>query len=102
IGRAHVKTPDSGAADSFNINNLKFANHLTEFKFVICSEKDFDWSENFCRQHDLFSKYTVLYSPSFGKISERWLAEKILEKNSISRLQLQLHKIIWSPDARGV
>jgi 7-carboxy-7-deazaguanine synthase len=97
-----VKTPDSGAADSFFINNLKFANSLTEFKFVICSENDFNWSEQFCRQHDLFQKYTVLYSPSYGNISERWLAQKILEKNSISRLQIQLHKIIWAPDARGV
>lgn len=97
-----VKTPDSGAADSFFINNLIFANSLTEFKFVICSENDFNWSEQFCRQHDLFQKYTVLYSPSYGNISERWLAQKILEKNSISRLQIQLHKIIWAPDARGV
>lgn len=97
-----VKTPDSGAADSFFMDNLKFANTLTEFKFVICSEKDFEWSEQFCRQHDLFEKYTVLYSPSHGKISERWLAEKILERNSVSRLQLQLHKIIWDPNKRGV
>jgi 7-carboxy-7-deazaguanine synthase len=97
-----VKTPDSGAPDSFFMENLKFANPLTEFKFVICSENDFDWSENFCRQHELFEKYTVLYSPSHGKISERWLAEKILERNSVSRLQLQLHKIIWEPSKRGV
>ncbi|MCK6599571.1 MAG: 7-carboxy-7-deazaguanine synthase QueE [Bdellovibrionaceae bacterium] len=97
-----VKTPDSGARNSFHMENLKFANSLTEFKFVICSEEDFDWSENFCRQHDLFQKYTVLYSPSHGKVSERWLAQKILEKNSVSRLQLQLHKIIWESTARGV
>lgn len=97
-----VKTPDSGAADSFLIENLAFVNNSTEFKFVICSERDFDWSENFCRQHDLFGKFTVLYSPSFGQISERWLAEKILEKKSAARLQLQLHKYIWNPDSRGV
>jgi 7-carboxy-7-deazaguanine synthase len=97
-----VKTPDSGAADSFLEENLSFAKASTEFKFVICSEKDFDWSEEFCRQHDLFKKFTVLYSPSFGQVSERWLAEKILEKKSSARLQLQLHKYIWSPEARGV
>ncbi len=97
-----VKTPDSGAADSFLMENLNFVNEKTEFKFVICSEKDFDWAENFCRQHDLFEKFIVLYSPSFGNISERWLAEKILETKSRARLQLQLHKYIWSPDSRGV
>ncbi len=97
-----VKTPDSGAADSFLISNLEFSNELTEFKFVICSEKDFEWSEEFCRQHDLFRKFAVLYSPSYGEVSERWLAERILARNSIARMQIQLHKKIWSSDARGV
>jgi 7-carboxy-7-deazaguanine synthase len=97
-----VKTPDSGAADSFLFSNLALSNSLTEFKFVICSERDFEWSEDFCRQHDLFGKYTVLYSPSYGAVTERWLAEQILAKNSIARMQIQLHKKIWSHDARGV
>ena len=97
-----VKTPDSGAADSFVMDNLKFATPSTEFKFVICSEKDFEWSEEFCRQYDLFKNYVVLYSPSYGQVSERWLAEKILLKKSSARLQLQLHKYIWSHETRGV
>lgn len=97
-----VKTPDSGAADSFLMDNLKFSNPSTEFKFVICSEKDFIWSENFCRQHNLFEKFVVLYSPSYGEIAERWLAENILQKKSAARLQLQLHKYIWSSETRGV
>ncbi len=97
-----VKTPDSGAADSFLLENLSLANSLTEYKFVICSEKDFEWSEEFCRQHDLFKNFTVLYSPSFAQVTERWLAEKILQQNSTARLQLQLHKYIWSSEARGV
>lgn len=97
-----VKTPDSGEPDSFLTSNLTFAKASTEFKFVICSEKDFEWSEFFCRQHDLFQKFEVLYSPSFGQVSETWLAEKILEKKLTARLQIQLHKYIWSPDTRGV
>lgn len=97
-----VKTPDSGAANSFLVENLAHANSKTEFKFVLCSQKDFDWSENFCRQHDLFKKFVVLYSPSFGKIEPQWLAQNILTKNSHARLQLQLHKYIWLPETRGV
>ncbi|MEK6774796.1 MAG: radical SAM protein [Bdellovibrionota bacterium] len=97
-----VKTPDSGAAESFLLENLNFLPPQTEIKFVICSEKDFDWSENFCRQHDLLKKFTILYSPSYGQISERWLAENILKKKSTARLQLQLHKYIWSAETRGV
>jgi len=97
-----VKTPDSGAANSFLEENFLHISPSTEFKFVICSEKDLDWSENFCRQHDLFKNFTILYSPSYGQVQERWLAEKILENRTPVRLQLQLHKYIWNADLRGV
>jgi 7-carboxy-7-deazaguanine synthase len=97
-----VKTPDSGAPDSFLLENLSFPRESTEFKFVICSEKDFEWSELFCRQYDLFKKYMVLYSPSYGQVQPQGLAEKILQKNSPARLQLQLHKYIWLPETRGI
>lgn len=97
-----VKTPDSGAADSFLMENIALSTSSTEYKFVICSEKDLEWSENFCRQHNLFEKFVVLYSPSYGQVTEVWLAEKILQNNSSARLQLQLHKYIWSAETRGV
>lgn len=97
-----VKTPDSGAPGAFNVANLKLADVNTEFKFVICSENDFEWAEQFCSEHSLFEKTNVLYSPSYSVISEKWLAKKILSTGSTARLQLQLHKYIWSPTERGV
>ena len=97
-----VKTPDSGAADSFEIKNLSLENRDIEYKFVLCSERDLDWSENFCRQHLIFEKFITLYSPSYQKIDPQWLAEKILQKKSPARLHLQLHKYIWSSETRGV
>lgn len=97
-----VKTPDSGAADKFCHENLNLSDVNSEFKFVICSEKDFIWSETFVREHRLNESYTVYYSPSHEKITAQWLAEKILKENSSARLQLQLHKYIWSPHTRGV
>lgn len=97
-----VKTPDSGEPNTFNLKNLVFADVNTEFKFVICSEKDFDWAEDFSKKNNLFEKSNVLYSPSFEKVSSQWLAENILKKKSSARLQLQLHKYIWSPHHRGV
>jgi len=97
-----VKTPDSGEPDCFDMKNLRFADTNTEFKFVIGSEKDFEWAENFSRQNNLFEKSNVLYSPSFKITDPRWLAEKILGSRSGARLQLQLHKYIWPADARGV
>lgn len=97
-----VKTPGSGEGDSFDVSNLKFIDVNTEFKFVICSEIDFEWAEDFARTHDLFNRSNVLYSPAFRRMDENWLAKKILSENSSARLQLQLHKYIWSPHSRGV
>ncbi len=97
-----VKTPDSGAADTFLMQNLEHTTPLDEFKFVICSEKDFHWAESFVKEHHLHEKNLVLYSPSFGCVNEEWLAKQILENKSLARLQLQLHKYIWTPNKRGV
>ncbi len=97
-----IKTPDSGEPKAFAMSNLRFADSRTEFKFVICSENDFHWAENFALENKLFEKSNVLYSPSFKNLSERWLAEKILSARSPARLQLQMHKYIWPADARGV
>ena len=97
-----IKTPDSGEPNRFCFDNLQSDPVNTEFKFVICSENDFTWAENFATQHALFKKFTVFYSPSFRVIEEKWLAKKILQSGSHARLQLQLHKYIWSPDLRGV
>lgn len=97
-----VKTPDSGEAGAFDQTNLRFADALTEFKFVICSARDFEWAEHFARENNLFEKSNVLYSPSFKNIEPRWLAEKILGSSSKARLQLQLHKFIWPSESRGV
>ncbi len=97
-----VKTPDSGEGNSFLASNLEFADVNSEFKFVICSENDFVWAENFAKSHGLFERTLVLYSPAFRRTDEKWLAKKILSENSSARLQLQLHKYIWSPHSRGV
>ena len=101
-----IKTPDSGESGRFHKDNLPMpvgtSDTNTEFKFVICSQEDFLWCEKFCQQHNLFDNNTVLYSPSFREVNEKWLATKILSENSNARLQLQLHKYIWSTCLRGV
>lgn len=97
-----IKTPGSGEVASFAKENLRFVDANTEFKFVICSEEDFEWAQRFALEHKLFEFGNVLFSPSFGQVSENWLAKKILSGNPSARLQLQLHKYIWSPHSRGV
>lgn len=97
-----IKTPDSGEPGKYNPHNLQLTEKNIEYKFVISSEKDFDWCENFVRENKLHEKGIILYSPSFKKINEKWLAKKILHESENARLQLQLHKYIWSPETQGV
>jgi 7-carboxy-7-deazaguanine synthase len=97
-----IKTPSSGAKNSFLIENLDVIPSTAEIKFVICSDEDLEWAETMCHQYNLYKKFTVLYSPSYPNIDAKWLAEKILQKKSSARLQLQQHKYIWSPLARGI
>ncbi len=97
-----VKTPSSGAADSYIHKNTALVSLNDEFKFVISAESDFEWAQNFCTQNNLFEKSNVFYSPSYNVIDYRWLADKIIEARSPARLQLQLHKIIWPEATRGV
>lgn len=97
-----VKTPDSGEANSFLEENLGFSTKDDEYKFVICSESDFDWAESFVQAHRLTDRHVVYYSPSFEQITPQRLAERMLSAGTKARLQLQLHKYIWNPNSRGV
>ena len=97
-----VKTPDSGEKESFLLENLEYIDNKDEMKFVICSQKDFDWAIKFVEQHHLLKKCVVLFSPSHKEVSAKWLAENILSENLEVRLQIQTHKYIWGAEARGV
>lgn len=96
-----VKTPGSGETTT----DLAYLDALAphdEVKFVVCSEDDFRWSEQIVRRHRLEGRVHVLFSPSWGKVEPRELARWVLESGLDARLSLQVHKVIWGPDVRGV
>jgi 7-carboxy-7-deazaguanine synthase len=97
-----VKTPASGEVASFNFKNLNALLPHDQVKFVICNDEDYEWSKNFLLEHRLHEKCTVFMSPSFEEMPAQRLAERILADSLPTRLQLQLHKYIWNPLARGV
>ena len=105
-GRAHVildvKCPGSGMTDRMLWSNLKHLTRKDEVKFVIKDRTDYDWACNIVRQYDLSSRCPVLFSPVFGELDLRLLAEWVLADRLNVRFQLQMHKLIWSPDMRGV
>lgn len=73
-----------------------------EVKFVIGNKQDFNWSKNIIEQYKLNEKCELLMSPTFGQIDPESLVNWILETNLPVRMQLQIHKIIWHHDKKGV
>lgn len=97
-----IKTPASGETASVCFANLVSLLPSDEIKFVIAGRDDYEWSRHICREYGLPDRLTVLFSPVFGKLALKDLAEWILEDRLNVRLQTQLHKHIWGPDLRGV
>jgi 7-carboxy-7-deazaguanine synthase len=104
--RVHIimdlKCPDSGECDGNCWPNLDILKPTDQIKFVVASRRDFDWARSTIRDLNLDQRFPVLLSPAFGAVAPVQLAEWLLESGLEVRLQLQLHKYIWDPKARGV
>jgi 7-carboxy-7-deazaguanine synthase len=97
-----IKCPGSGMGDSFRQANVEALGARDECKFVLTGRDDFEWALAFVRRHELDRKCTVFFSPACGRLDPKLLAEWILEARAPVRLGLQLHKVIWGGEARGV
>ena len=73
-----------------------------EVKFVIGNREDFDWAKDRITEYSLDKICTLLFSPTFEKIDPQLMVEWILAENLPVRMQMQMHKMIWSPDKQGV
>ena len=97
-----LKTPGSGEVDANYGPNLDKLRPADEVKFVVCDRADFDWAVAQVRAHGLTDRCPVLVGPVHGRVAPAELAAWILDSGLPLRLQLQLHKLLWGPDARGV
>jgi len=110
-----VKCPDSGEADTFQIENLESLTARDEVKFVLSSRADYEFAREFTHRHNLAARVNaVLFSPAFRKdatgardsshclLDPQELAEWMIADNVPARLGLQLHKFIWDPALKGV
>lgn len=107
--RCHIimdlKAPGSRMEDKNLYENLDDLKPSDEVKVVIADRGDFDWLEKIGQDKKLFDhEFQVLCSPAFGLCKEEELVEWILlsrYKNKL-KLNLQWHKYIWHPRAKGV
>jgi 7-carboxy-7-deazaguanine synthase len=98
-----VKCLGSGEADRNFWPNLERLNPADEIKFVIRDRADFDFALEVIAKYRLSERQPhILFSPVWGAIELKDLANWILNSGVRARMQLQLHKYIWGPDVKGV
>lgn len=97
------KTLSSGMNGRMNFENLRRLRRVDVLK-IVCQESDFGDIEQMLKTYRPRCK--IFLSPIYGKIEPVKLVEfaKHLRSEGIYnvRVQVQLHKIIWKPDERGV
>ena len=98
-----LKCPDSRMSEKNHWDNLNHLKPSDEIKFVIASKADFAWAMQKIGENFLDQRFNLLFSPAFGLIQPKELTEWLLtENNDKLRMQLQIHKYIWNPRAKGV
>ena len=115
-----LKCPGSGEAGRNHWENLKHLKATDEIKFVIGTVEDYEWAGRQIAEHRLNLVCPLLFSWAHPlapeqqneslkrvpagqtPVSRRELAERIIADALPVRFQVQLHKIIWPPEQRGV
>ena len=93
-----IKTPGSGEVERNLWSNIEYLTPHDELKFVIADEADYQWAAQVLRERRLAERCPVVFSPVFGQITPRQLAEWILRDHLPVRMQVQLHKILWGEE----
>jgi 7-carboxy-7-deazaguanine synthase len=94
-----LKTPASGEMQRNDYSNIERLRAHDQVKFVICDRADYEWARFKLDEYRLHERVAdVLFSPSFGQVEGRELAEWILADNLPVRMQLQLHKLLWNDE----
>jgi 7-carboxy-7-deazaguanine synthase len=98
-----VKCPGSGEVEKNDWTNLDRLRPQDEVKFVVKDRADYEFARDVIARTGLASRAAAIHlSPVHGVLDPRTLSEWVLADKLPVRVQLQLHKYIWSPDTRGV
>jgi 7-carboxy-7-deazaguanine synthase len=90
-----IKTPGSKEEHRNRLQNIELINEQDQIKFVICDERDYEWSRELLQHYALNERCEVLFSPSFDQLPAADLAGWILRDALPVRMQVQLHKLLW-------
>ena len=98
------KLPSSGFEKSMKLDNFQYLTKNDSVKFVSGSLEDLNKAKHIIVKYDLIKRgISIFISPVFGKIELTSIVDFMKENNMNDvRMQIQLHKVIWHPDTRGV
>ena len=115
-----LKCPSSGEVARNRFENIPHLQATDEIKFVIGTVEDYEWAKVQIAQHKLDVICPLLMSwvhplrpeqqdkvlkpvpPGQTPVTRQQLAERIIADALPVRFQVQMHKVIWAPDQRGV
>jgi 7-carboxy-7-deazaguanine synthase len=98
-----VKCPGSGESEKNDWSNLAHLGVNDEVKFVIADRADYEFARDIVKRERLLERVNaVLFSPVHGEVDPKELSAWVIADRLPVRVQLQMHKYIWSPTTRGV
>jgi 7-carboxy-7-deazaguanine synthase len=98
-----LKAPGSGESQRNRLQNLAHLGPLDELKLVLVDRNDYEWARDVIVRERLDERASeVLLSCVHGALDPKQLVSWVLEDRLPVRVQLQLHKYIWGPNAQGV
>ncbi|MBC8097045.1 MAG: radical SAM protein [Akkermansiaceae bacterium] len=115
-----LKCPSSGEVERNRWENIAHLKATDEIKFVMGTEEDYAWAKQKISEHNLAAICPLLFSwvhpllpeqqdkslkrvpGGLTPISREKLVERIIADALPVRFQVQMHKIIWPPEQRGV
>ncbi len=115
-----LKCPSSGEVARNRYENIPHLKATDEVKFVIGTAEDYQWSKQQLLEHQLVGRCALLFSwvapllpeqrdkslkpvpPGQTPITRKELVERIIADALPVRFQVQMHKVIWPPEQRGV
>ena len=97
------KLKGSGMEEQMCLSNFALLQRDDTVKFVVSDQTDLERAYEIEQKYALGQKCHVLISPVFGKIIPADMVAFMMEKKWVTaRMQIQMHKVIWDPQARGV
>ncbi len=97
------KLPESGCENDMCLENFYILKDTDTVKFVCSSTSDLEKAKYIIEKYNLTEVCAVYISPVFGKIEPAHMVSYMIENNlNDIKLQIQMHKVIWDPNMKGV